>query len=129
MNAVTIRTALLLICFSLLTSCDYVYWYDYKVANTTDAPVDVRFQARYMTADTVVTIAAGAVKVIYHDTHGVQADPTGPFFTEISGYMYTFSVTANGKASRRNFLDNGCWTFSKHKKTGIYTTTITAGEF
>ncbi len=111
----------------LLSACDPVYTYTYKVSNQTDVSVCIEWATvdQLYGVDTVAILLPAEAQTLYTTSHGVE--PTGgPFFQDVAWDLAKFIVSQDDTLfSQRDYLANEVWQY----EDGVYHAVITEGEF
>jgi len=121
-----------LLALVILASCDCDYTYKYEVTNGSSAPIKVNWT--YESPNGVTTdsteIQPSETKELFVTTHGYEKCVKGPFFRDVHHDIDAFTVTRQDSlTSTREYRNNDSWEYDEEKKTGIYSTTVTDGEF
>lgn len=106
----------------ILTGCDYVYDYSYRVTNKSDGQIKV--YVKTLKINSTFLIQKDSTKLLFIQQHRIGSN--GPHFRDVYDDFEVFTVTKNDTLeSSRNYLENDAWTFEK----GDYSIIVTDDEF
>ena len=110
----------------LISSCDYVYDYQYIVQNKSRSEIVVTLSAtNFPQLDTIYFISTNQNILIYETGHGIEP-AGGPFFDDVKNDLSEIVIkNIDSVMSNRNFRENSNWDFNG----GTYSTTITDADF
>ncbi len=103
----------------LLTSCDCLYNYEYKIENRSSKSIHISWDLSYG-LDSSISIESGKSAILFTIDHGIERCRKGPFFEDVNKKLIEVNVVnTDTLTSKLDYTHNDQWSYNDGKYIAI----------